>query len=242
MTPEEQSAGSGARPPNPPQRSDSAGRRRNFRPPRRPRREPRGQSQQPAPSRPASDPGQQGTELPAAEIAETGEPMPAHAPEGSAEYGGPSAEEFRPIAAEPSGVQVEVGPAIREGIEQLQRINRDLELLLLEMQKALETLEEAEVQKYADERDIESLRAALRNLNRTREAAQRPQPSAPRQEQRSRHPQREQRFQSSHRQRPGGRPPERNPEPAPPPEHPSAETPAPEENRAEPPHEPEIPF
>jgi hypothetical protein len=168
--------------------------------------------------------------------------MPAHVPEASAEYGGPSVEEFRPVAAEPSGVQVEAGPAIREGIEQLQRINRDLELLLLEMQKALETLEEAEVQKYADERDIESLRAALRNLNRTREAAQRPQPSGPRQEQRSRHPQREQRFQSSHRQRPGGRPPERNPEQGPPPEHSSAEAPAPEENRAEPPHEPEIPF
>jgi hypothetical protein len=174
--------------------------------------------------------------------------MPAHASEDTAERGGPSApaEDFRPVSAESSRGRVEAGPAIREGIEQLQRINRDLELLHLEMLKALETLEEAEVQKYADERDIESLRAALRNLNRTREVVQRPPQSAPRPEQRPRHPQqREQRFQGSHRQRPGGRPPERNPEPAPPAERSersSAEPPPPEESRAEPPHEPEIPF
>lgn len=248
MTPEEQPAGPGAAAPTPPQRPDSGPRRRGFRPPRRPpRREPRGQPPQSAQSKPSPDTTEPGAELPAADIADTGEPMPAHAPEDTGEHGARSAPagEFRPVASESSRGRAEAGPAIRESIEQLLRINRDLELLLLEMQKALEILEEAEVQKYADERDIESLRAALRNLNRTREGLQRPPQSAPRQEQRPRQPQqREQRFQSSHRQRSGGggRPPERNPEPAPPAEHSSAEAPPPEESRPERPHEPEIPF
>jgi hypothetical protein len=144
--------------------------------------------------------------------------------------------------------QAEAGPAIREAVEQLQRINRDLEELLLEMQKALETLEEAEVQKWADERDIESLRSALRQLNRTRENIPRPpQQQSSRQDNRQRNPQREQRFQASHRQRSPGRDQDaRTDRPKPPESHdqPHSEQPPPaEEHGSEPPpHEPESPF
>src|SRR5260221_9593922 len=156
-----------------------------------------------------------------------------------------------PVPAEPSSApsegqsrRIEAGPPIREAIEQLQRINRDLELLHLEMQKALETLEEAEVQKYADERDIESLRAALRQLNRTRENVQRaPQHSPSRQDNRPRHPQRDHRSQQPNRQRSGPRPDERQSEGPRPPEHTSEEpSSAAEEHRPERPHDPEMPF
>lgn len=135
-------------------------------------------------------------------------------------------------------------PAIRQAIEEVQKINRDLELLLLEMEKALETLEEAEVQKYAEEREIEALRSAVRQLNRVREGNQRPQQPQGRPENRSRHPShREQRYQGPQRYRQGPRPPQRNAEPSASGEHHSPDQPPPhEESRPDIPHEPESPF
>lgn len=202
MTPEEQSAASGAAAPNPSSRSGPPRRHRGFRPSRRPPRRPS------PPSGPKDVPPSDETRSETLEAEPVEESMPAHIaeepidePEGQrGEQGGD------PPRQDPSSARrAEAGPAIREAIEQLQNINKDLEHLLLEMQKALETLEEAEVQKYADERDIESLRAALRQLNRTRDSLQRPSQPHSRPDNRSRHPQREQRFQSSHRQRSGPR-------------------------------------
>ena len=81
--------------------------------------------------------------------------------------------ERRSTSEPPSGsAPVPAAPAIRQAIEEILRINKDLEWVLLEMEKALETLEEAEVQKYADEREIESLRNAVRQIGRTREGIQ----------------------------------------------------------------------
>jgi len=128
-------------------------------------------------------------------------------------------------------------------------MNKDLEELLLEMQKTLETLEEAEVQKYADEREIESLRAAIRQLTRTREnrenhnrAPQGRQDSG-RQDPRMRHSHRDQRFQSSQRNRGNPAPQDHAPEPAHSSEQPPAESAGHEEDiRPERPQEPEIPF
>jgi len=172
--------------------------------------------------------------------------MPADISDQGEEASHSEADHDTPQQPEAPPRRVEAGPAIREAVEQIQRINRDLETLLLEMQKALETLEEAEVQKYADEREVESLRAALRQLNRTRENIPRQQQQGGRQDNRPRNPQREQRFQSSHRQRPSSRPQERNAES---PrasesheEHRSEQGPPPEEHRSDAPPEPEIPI
>src|SRR5947207_2321166 len=111
-----------------------------------------------------------------------------------------------PAMGQPEGDRrADAAPAIRQAIEEVQKINRDLESLLLEMEKALETLEEAEVQKYAEEREIESLRSAVRQLNRVRENVQRPQqqgrPERPaRPENRSRQPShREDRYRGRQR-------------------------------------------
>src|SRR3954464_10510350 len=165
MTPEEQSAPSGAAPANP-QRHGPRRPRRGFRPQRRPRRP---SSSQPTHEPPPGESNEIRAELPASQIAESGEPMPADISDQGEEASHSEADHDTPQQPEAPPRRVEAGPAIREAVEQIQRINRDLETLLLEMQKALETLEEAEVQKYADEREVESLRAALRQLNRTRE-------------------------------------------------------------------------
>jgi hypothetical protein len=135
------------------------------------------------------------------------------------------------------------GPAIQEAITQLQRINKEMEELLLEMQKALETLEEAEVQKYADERELESLRAAVRQLTRPRESHQRPPPQGQgRQDPRMRHSQRD-RFRGPHRHRGSAPAQEQTHENVPSSSEQPHESPAHEEEiRPEPPHEPEIPF
>lgn len=135
------------------------------------------------------------------------------------------------------------GPAIQEAITQLQRINKEMEELLLEMQKALETLEEAEVQKYADERELESLRAAVRQLTRPRENHQRPAPQGQgRQDPRMRHSQRD-RFRGPPRHRGSAPAQEHTHGNVPASSEQPHESPAHEEDiRPEPPQEPEIPF
>ena len=57
-------------------------------------------------------------------------------------------------------------PAIADAIAEVTHIINDLKRVLDEMEEVLETLELAEVQKNADEREIESLRQALRHLDR----------------------------------------------------------------------------
>jgi len=183
-------------------------------------------------------------ELPAAEIADSGEPMSATVAE---EHPTSLAQEpqhehplERPV---PNAAPGAATPAIRQAIEEIYKINKDLEWVLLEMEKAVETLEEAEVQKYADEREIESLKNAMRQLNRTRETIQRVHQGGPQRHDPRGRPaprereQRDRRFQGRQRHEP--RPERRNPEPGP-----SSHEPPPsrEEDRgAEPPPEPEIP-
>src|SRR6266436_2359679 len=165
MTSEEQPAGPSAASSARPQRSGPSRRRRGFRPSRRPPRRPPASSE--AAVKPSEAPPEametQQTEL--AERAESfepgnsresGEPERPARPEGSAALEPPSPEPEGPTR------RADAAPAIRQAIEEVQKINRDLESLLLEMEKALETLEEAEVQKYAEEREIEALRSAVR--------------------------------------------------------------------------------
>jgi len=69
------------------------------------------------------------------------------------------AEERRP--ATPAGVQ--------SAIAEVNQIIETLQETLGDMEEVLETLELAERQKDADEREIESLRGALRRMNKPRE-------------------------------------------------------------------------
>ena len=229
MTPEEQSGASSSASSASPRRAGPSRRRRSFRPgPRPPRRGPSGQAQQ------TSQTGEKGRETDLRETVEAASDAEAITENASAEG------ERLPVG-EARSANVPAGPAIQEAIGSVQRINKELEVLLLEMQKALETLEEAELQKYADEREIESLRAAVRQLNRPRENQQRPHQSQARPDQRNRPPQREQRFQASHRQRPEQRPPDKSPEPhaADQPVEPREHE---EERHREPPQDRDVPF
>ena len=60
-------------------------------------------------------------------------------------------------------------PAISDAIEQVNRIIEELKHSLDEMEEVLETLELAERQKIDDEREIQSLQRALRQLHRPRD-------------------------------------------------------------------------
>jgi len=160
----------------------------------------------------ASEQASEQADLPQAAAAPTGDKADAIAESNAAETAPlPPLKDRQP--------NVSATPAIQEAIESVQRINKELEILLLEMQKALEILEEAEVQKYADEREIEALRAAVRQLNRPRETQQRQHQPQGRPDQRNRHSHRDQRYQSSHRGRPEQRLPEKSPDPAPAEDH-----------------------
>ena len=157
MTSEEQPAGPSAASSARPQRSGPSRRRRGFRPSRRPRRPP------PQASEVAAKPPET-TEDPQAEAREASERFEPGDSRELAEAEAPEARPERP-AREPAMHQppvlrsstaeggevprrrADAAPAIRQAIEEVQKINRDLESLLLEMEKALETLEEAEVQK-----------------------------------------------------------------------------------------------
>jgi len=57
-------------------------------------------------------------------------------------------------------------PAVQNAIEEVNRIIQTLKETLDDMEEVLETLEFAERQKNADEREIESMRRALRQLQR----------------------------------------------------------------------------
>lgn len=75
--------------------------------------------------------------------------------------------------------------AVTEAIEEVNRIMTSLRQVLDTMEEILETLELAEAQKTADEREIQSLRSALRQLDRrgaeprreAQEPSAHPQPS-----------------------------------------------------------------
>ena len=224
MTPEEQSGASNSASSASPRRAGPSRRRRSFRPgPRPPRRGPSGQAQQ------------------ASQTADL--PQPADATGDAEEIAESASAEAQPLPTrEARRPDVPAGPAIQEAIESVQRINKELEVLLLEMQKALETLEEAELQKYADEREIESLRAAVRQLNRPRENQQRPHQPQARPDQRNRPSHRDQRFQSSHRPRPEQRPPDKSPAAAGAGDEHVEQGPHEEEIRPEPPHDSDVPF
>ncbi len=60
------------------------------------------------------------------------------------------------------------GPAITQAIEQISEIVESLKRILDQMEEVLELTELAERQKNADEREIDSLRRALRQLNQPR--------------------------------------------------------------------------
>ena len=64
------------------------------------------------------------------------------------------------------------GPArVTDAIEQVTRIIDELKLVLNEMEEVLETLELAERQKIDDEREIDALNRALRQLHHRPSAA-----------------------------------------------------------------------
>ena len=86
------------------------------------------------------------------------EPTAAESPEPPRPSGGERAErrDFKP--ASPA--------AVTEAIEEVNQIITSLKQVLDTMEEILETLELAEVQKTADEREIQSLRNALRNVDR----------------------------------------------------------------------------
>jgi hypothetical protein len=60
---------------------------------------------------------------------------------------------------------------VSDAIEQVTRIIEELKLALNEMEEVLETLELAERQKIDDEREIEALNRALRQLHRPHAAS-----------------------------------------------------------------------
>jgi hypothetical protein len=59
---------------------------------------------------------------------------------------------------------------IAQAIEQVNLITDELRRALVHMEEVLETLELADRQKIEDEREIESLRRALRNLHEPRDS------------------------------------------------------------------------
>lgn len=65
-------------------------------------------------------------------------------------------------------------PAVQNAIEEVNRIIQTLKETLDDMEEVLETLEFAERQKNADEREIESMRRALRQLQRPHDGGAQP--------------------------------------------------------------------
>jgi hypothetical protein len=83
----------------------------------------------------------------------------------------PSERELEPIAAEPlPPVGQPASPAaVEKAIEEVSNIVETLRTALDEMEEVLEMLEVFERQKNADEREIESLRRAVRQIHRPRD-------------------------------------------------------------------------
>jgi len=123
-----------------PRRSRRGGRRHSR------RRGPRPSSPSPGEAE-AAAPDEEPTRIEAAEATEEMAP-PDPAP----------AESYRESDPEPKG------SAVSQAIEQVTHIIEDLKRVLEEMEETLETLELAERQKIDDERELDSLQRALRQL------------------------------------------------------------------------------
>jgi hypothetical protein len=81
------------------------------------------------------------------------------------------------VAALPEPKIAPVSSAISQAVEEVTQIVESLKQTLEQMEEVLELVELAERQKSADEREIESLRRALRKIQQPRSRQQeRPQP------------------------------------------------------------------
>jgi uncharacterized membrane protein YccC len=81
------------------------------------------------------------------------------------------------VAALPEPKIATVSSAISQAVEEVTQIVESLKQALEQMEEVLELVELAERQKSADEREIESLRRALRKIQQPRSRQQeRPQP------------------------------------------------------------------
>ena len=138
---------------------------RPFKRPRRSGRGRRGRGRRPVSNRAEPVP-QQSEESPKEEISEP-QPTQSIAPSETTSYS-KEAEELRETP-----VSLASPRAIEQAIVEVNHIIENLRESLDEMEEVLETLELAERQKDADEREIESLRRALRNLHRPREEQRR---------------------------------------------------------------------
>lgn len=100
-------------------------------------------------------------------VGEPNEPIAPEAPQ--AELTEPPVEPLAPLPVEPPS-QPASGTSVEKAIEEVSVIVESLRGALDEMEEVLEMLELFERQKNADEREIESLRRALRQIHRPREA------------------------------------------------------------------------
>ncbi len=96
----------------------------------------------------------------------------------------PSHDEPLPFRAERRDFQPASPASVTEAIDEVNRIMTSLRQVLDTMEEILETLELAEVQKTADEREIQSLRNALRSMDRRASEPRREiqDPQAPREQ------------------------------------------------------------
>ena len=78
----------------------------------------------------------------------------------------PARQHFAPPREERRDFKPASSAAVADAIAEVNHIIASLNQVLDEMEEVLETLELAEVQKTADEREIEALRHALRQLER----------------------------------------------------------------------------
>ncbi len=127
----------------------------------------------PEPSAPAPTGGRRRTRRGGRRHSRRRGPRPAPPPSGE-EEGATVGEPLEPAAlageaaTAPSGIPAAAhkGSGIAQAIEQVSRIIEELKQVLNEMEEVLETLELAERQKIEDEREIDSLQRALRQLHR----------------------------------------------------------------------------
>jgi hypothetical protein len=134
---------------------------RPFKRPRRAGRGRRGRGRRPPSSRAEPAP-QQPSDLPKSEFSE---PQPTQSPvsyEATSYSKEPERLQETPVASAPPR-------SLEQAILEVNHIIENLRETLDEMEEVLETLEFAERQKDADEREIESLRRSLRHLHRPRD-------------------------------------------------------------------------
>jgi hypothetical protein len=116
--------------------------------------------------RPGPRPAPIASTVPEAPLPSAPEVEPSHTPSESA----PAPFQPEPVAE----LRPAAPAAVKSAIEEVNQIIATLQETLGEMEEVLETLELAERQKDADEREIESLRRALRQMSRPREGHQAP--------------------------------------------------------------------